>query len=154
VPKPVFALYRQRINPDVTFNEMLAKPSISRDSSQIVEEQNYLAENIFDFTLSFNFEYSLPGGAEGYKRVVIQTNGTNKSLSIKGNEILVNGSTLVLPADARSPRLAGADVSILVLSDGGMNGLKNKNITDEVAFAKFLNENGHHYSKSVIIPRP
>ncbi len=66
----------------------------------------------------------------------------------------MNGSALVLPTGASSPRLAGADVSILVLSDGGMNGLKNKNITTDAQFAKYLKERGHHYSKSVIIPRP
>jgi type II secretory pathway pseudopilin PulG len=157
--KPVFALYRQRINPDETFDDMLAQPSIDggdrgRPSSQIVEEQNYLAENIFDFTLSFNFEYTLPSGAKGYHRVVIQNSGVSNSLSIKGNEITVDGNPLPLPAGASSPRLAGADVSILVLSDSGMNGLKNKNITDDTAFAQYLKEHGHLYSKSVIVPRP
>jgi prepilin-type N-terminal cleavage/methylation domain-containing protein len=158
--KPVFALYRQRINPDDTFDDMLAQTSIDAvdrgyPSSQIVSEPNYLAENIFDFTLSFNFEYTL-SGAKGYKRVVVQNNGINKSLSIKGNEIIVNGVSLQtqLPAGASSPRLAGADVSILVLSDSGMNGLKNKNITTDAQFSKYLKEKGHHYSKSVIIPRP
>jgi prepilin-type N-terminal cleavage/methylation domain-containing protein len=189
-PKPVFALYRERIDPDYTFHHALANkktpitdpvvysidsddlrdtPWTNRDmterpirdytSAGIVEEQNYLAENIFDFTLSFNFEYTLVSGAKGYERVVIQANGDNESLSIKGNEILVNiqpdgTGESPLPTGASSPRLAGVDVSILVLSDGGMNGLKNKNITDDADFAKFLNEFGHHYSKSVIIPRP
>lgn len=164
--KPVFALYRERIEPGGdgaagtfdTFNDYLAKPSIDgiKPSIDIVEEQNYLAENIFDFTLSFNFEYTLATGAKGYKRVVIQNNATSNKLSIKGNDILVNDVSLQtqLPTGASSPRLAGADVSILVLSDGGMNGLKNKNITTDAQFAKYLKERGHHYSKSVIIPRP
>ncbi len=188
--KPVFALYRELVDPDYTFHHALGnklppvdptdptetpvysidsvdlndtdwanrdktkRPVRDYTSSGIVEEQNYLAENIFDFTLSFNFEYTLPSGAKGYHRAVIQNSGVSKSLSIKGNEITVDGNPLPLPADASSPRLAGADVSILVLSDGGMNGLKNKNITDDTAFAQYLKEHGHHYSKSVIVPRP
>ena len=74
-----------------------------------------MAENIFDFTLSFNFEYTLTSGAKGYHRVVIQNSGVSNSLSIKGHEITVDGNPLPLPAGASSPRLAGADVSILVL---------------------------------------
>lgn len=157
-PKPVFALYRQLIDPDDTFNEMLAKTSIDgiRDTSEIVAEENYLVENIFDFTLSFNFEYTTSAGAKGYRRIVVQSDGSNDPISIKGNEILVNGTSLQsqLPTGASSPRLAGADVSILVLSDGGMNGLKNKNISTDEQLAAYLNENGYHYSKSVIVPRP
>lgn len=155
VLKPVFALYRERINPDETFTDMLAKTSIDgiRPSSEIIEEQNFLAENIFDFTLSFNFEYTL-ANVKGYKRVVIRNSGTNAGISIKGNQILVDGAAIVLPANASSARLAGVDVSILVLSDGGMNGLQNRNITTEAEFAAYLKEHGHLYSKSVIIPRP
>jgi hypothetical protein len=173
--KPVFALYRQRINPDETFNEMLAKPTIDgiRDSSEIVVEQNYLAENIFDFTLSFNFEYKvtytdtstgIKSSRVKYKRVAIQASDTDSdSLSIKGNSVLVGGDSFITlvtsdlganESNPSSPRLAGADVSILVLSDGGMNGLKNKNITDKADFAQYLKEYGHIYSKSVIVPRP
>lgn len=164
VLKPVFALYRERINPDETFTEMLAQPTIDgiRDSSEIVEEANFLAENIFDFTLSFNFEYTL-ANVKQYKRVVIRNSGVGAGLSIKGNQILVNGVSIQtpppgnpngLPNGASSARLAGVDVSILVLSDGGMNGLQNANITTAAQFAAYLKEHGHLYSKSVIVPRP
>jgi len=156
--KPVFSLYRERIDPNVAFDKLLAQPKLDGivPSGEIVDRENFLAENIFDFTLSFNFEYTLSSGVKGYKRVVIQTNGDNNSLSIKGNKISLNGSDdpMTLPEGASSPRLAGADVSILVLSDGGMNGLKNKNISSAEELSKYLKEYGHHYSKSVIVPRP
>ncbi len=169
--KPVYALYRERIDPNFTFDAALAKQSIDPDVAvnnekleeadlkrdysldEIVSEQNYLAENIYDFTLSFNFEYSLADGKSGYKRVVIQTNGASKSLSIRGNQILVDGAALTLPSDAGAPRLAGADVSILVLSDEGMNGIKTKNINNKSDLAKYLKKHGRHYSKSVILPQ-
>jgi hypothetical protein len=96
-------------------------------------------------------------GRHGNKGVVSRIVSSTNSLiylDTKGNEVFVNGSALVLPSGASSPRLAGADVSILVLSDGGMNGLENRNFSDDAAFAQYLKENGHHYSKSVIIPRP
>lgn len=158
--RPVFILYRERIEPDETFDNMLAQEDLSgvstHPSSDIVDRNNFLAENVFDFTLSFNFEYTLTGGVKGYKRVTLQAGGSNNSLSIKGNEIMVGSSTLqsLLPAGASSARLAGADVSILVLSDGGMNALKNKPISSPEELSAFLKKNGHHYSKSVILPQP
>ncbi|MGJ8657693.1 MAG: PulJ/GspJ family protein [Akkermansiaceae bacterium] len=154
--KPVFSLYRQRIEPKQAFDELLAKTSIDGvvPSAEIVERENYLAENIFDFTLSFNFEYTDQNGKKGYKRVSIQADGVNNSLSIKGNEVLVGGTALTLPSGASSPRLASADVSILVLSDSGMNALKTRPISSAEEFSKFLTQNGHHYSKSVILPQP
>lgn len=170
--KPVYALYRERIDPNFTFDAALAKKSIdpvvavdgdrlekadlnrSYGLDEIVSEPNYLAENIYDFTLSFNFEYSLAGGVKGYKRVVLQTSGNSSSLSIRGNQILVDGVALSLPSGAGAPRLAGADVSILVLSDEGMNGIKTKNINSKSDLAKYLKKHGSHYSKSVILPQP
>ncbi len=151
VDKPVFALYRERIDPKEAFNEMLAKNSLNgiRPSSGIVAEGNFLAENIFDFTLSFNFEYTL-ANVKQYKRVVIRNTGATPGLSIKGNSISVDGAAIGLPTGASSARLAGVDVSILILSDGGMNGLKNTNMS----LTAYLKEHGSLYSKSVIVPRP
>ncbi len=155
--KPVFALYRQRIEPDVAFERLLGQDSIDGviSSNETVERDNFLAENIFDFTLSFNFEFTLETGAKEYKRVVVQTNGDSKKLSIRGNEVYVDNTVITAPsgATASSTRLAGGDISILVLSDSGMNGLKNRNFTTDYTFADYLNEHGHHYSKSVILPQ-
>ncbi len=153
--KPVFSLYRERIEPNIAFNELLAQPTLDgiKSSATIVDRENFLAENIFDFTLSFNFEFTLNTGAKEYRRVVVQSNGTSKKLSIKGNQVLVNDTVLTIP-NASSARLAGADISILVLSDSGMNSLDKKPISSAEDLAKFLLKNGHHYSKSVILPQP
>jgi len=168
--RPVFALYRQRIDPDDTFEELLSKTSLDgiRNSAEIVDAENYLVENIFDFTLSFKLEYTL-SGVKYFKRYVVRADEDNQnSLSIRGNgitkaELDVDGNGVPLtdsgggalfPSGASSPKLAGIDVSVLVLSDRGMNGLKTKNITSDAELAQYLKENGHHFSKSIIIPRP
>ncbi len=154
--KPVFALYRQRIDPKEVFDDLLAQADLDgiKPSADIVLPENYLAENIFDFTLSFNFEFTRTSdGVKLYRRVVIQSNGVENELSIKGDKVLVNGAELTVQ-DASSPRLASADVSILVLSDKGMRALKNKPISSDSDFSKFLKQNGHHYTKSVIVPQP
>ncbi len=167
--KPVFALYRQRIEPKEAFDDFLAKESIDEDSNeingydtdQIVEDKNYLAENIYDFTLSFIFEYTL-NNKKGYKRVVVQTNGDVKGLRIKGNVIEIKDGASwkplneEIPTGASQARLSGADISILVLSDSAMNKLANDKTPSfsEDELAKFLLKNGHHYSKSVILPQP
>ena len=152
---PVFSLYRQRIDPKETFEKCLSQPTL--DGLALTEttgRQNYLAENIFDLTVSFNFEYRQADGSTGYARIPLQTNGDYKSLSIKGNEILVNGSPIPVPADASSPRLASADVSLMVLTDKGMNGLEKAKIKNDKELSKYLLQNGKQYSKTVILPRP
>lgn len=159
---PVFAIYRQRIEPKDTFEKCLSKTDLDKIDGlpEISERQNYLAENIYDLTVSFNFEYrqsngsSGSSGSTGYARIPIQMNGGFESLSIKGNEVLVDGVAIELPPGSSSPRLSSADVSLMVLTDKGMNGLKRANIKDEIAFSKYLRQNGKQYSKTVILPRP
>ncbi len=153
---PVFAIYRQRVEPKDTFEKCLSQPALDglADLPKITARKNYLAENIYDLTVSFNFEYLQADGTSGYARIPLQVNGDYKSLSIKGNQILVNGLALSIPSDATSPRLSSADVSLMVLTDKGMNGLKRANIKSKEAFSKYLLQNGRQYSKTVILPRP
>ncbi len=158
----VFSLYRERIEPDVTFRDYLAKTKIDgiKPSHNILDRENFLAENIYDFTLIFNFQFTKPDGTIIHKRVPITANGDFKTISIKGNGIEVDSTDinsapkLHIPADAGKARLVSIDVSLLVLSDAGMNGLKNAKITDKKDLAKYLKKYGKHFAKTVNIPTP
>ena len=152
----VYALYRERIDPDETFETYLAGDDIGAIGSfnDTIERANFLAENIVDFTLSFNFEYTKDDSSKGYLRQVISPGGVGNDLSIKGDSVLVGGNELDIPDGGSSPRLVGIDISALVISDGGMNALETTSIDSDTAFSEFLNEHGTHYSKSVIIPQP
>ena len=152
----VYALYRERIDPDETFETYLAGDNIGAigNFDDTIERTNFLAENIVDFTLSFNFEYTKDDSSKGYLRQVISSDGVGNDLSIKGNSVLVGGNEIAIPSGGGSPRLVGIDISALVISDGGMNALETTSIKSDTEFSEFLNEHGTHYSKSVIIPQP
>ena len=149
---PVFSLYRKRVDPDVTFTSHLAKQALTK-FTDTVTGNDFLAENVFDMTVSFNFELYKDDGTTVYRRVPVQISGVDKTLSIKGNEVLVNGSTLVV-GDADSARLASADISILVLSDKGMKGVDKANLSTTAKLSEYLKKHGKHFSKSVVLPRP
>ena len=155
---PVYSLYRHRIEPDETFTTLLSQADLGGalpEGDSINDEENLLSENIYDFTLSFNFEFINADGSDGYRRVVMQSGvGLNNTLSVKGNGILVNDADIDLPAGASSLRLASADISVFVISDSGMRGVSRAPINSDADFSRYLNENGTSYTKSVILPQP
>ena len=157
---PVYSLYRDRIEPDETFDKLLGQTELSPafsnlDSDDIHLEENILADNIYDFTLSFNFEYTNDDGTKGFERVTVQSDesATNSSLSIKGDEILVGDDNIDLPAGASAPRLVNADISVFVISDGGMRALENAPINSAQEFSQFLKEHGDSYTRSILLPQ-
>lgn len=155
---PVFALYRNLVNPDETFNNYLSQQNLMTggvyNADDTKEQNNFLVENIFDLTITFIFEYQDASGQTITKRVPITADGTASDLRIFGDRIEVGGSVLNDPSGNKITRLAGAELSILVLTDSGLNVLRNRNFSTDEEFSKFLDENGYHYSKSVILPRP
>lgn len=150
---PVFSLYRKLVNPDETFDDYLAKDSIQgiTTANDVINGDNFMAENVYNLTVTFVFEYD-NSGAIVQKRVPIMTSGSDfDEISIKGNEVETPGATSNLPDDAR---LVGAELGILVLSDSGMKLLNNKTFSEADDFAKFVKENSHYFTKSVVLPRP
>lgn len=171
---PVFSLYRQLINPDLTFNEYLAQTDIkvlaetrsnlaSDQADAVTNSNNFIAENVYNLTVTLIFEFAnSTTGVIEQKRVPIMSSGSdNQEIRIKGNTI--EGTTAGSAAEildsngtnvADSARLTGAELGILVLSDSAMRALNNKPFADQAAFAKFVKENSHYFTKSVVLPRP
>lgn len=149
--KPVFTLYRRRIDPDEAYETYLSQETLPEVGEE-PDGDDFLAENIYDMTISFNFEYDKDDGTTGYQRVPIQVNGDFSEISIKGDEVLVNGNELEVE-NASSARLSSADISILVISDRGMNGLERTTIGSEDDLASYLKENTRAFTKSVVLPR-
>lgn len=159
---PVFTVYRRLINPDETYQKFLAQNDIqtvhSTDADQTIEQSNFLVENVYDLTITFKFEYVDVNGITRIVRVpVVQSDMGTDGIRIKGNTIQVNGQPLKGESDediSANARLAGADLSITVITDAGMNALNRRSLTSDEDVAAFLEENTYHYSKSVILPRP
>jgi prepilin-type N-terminal cleavage/methylation domain-containing protein len=164
-PFPVFSLYRYLVNPDETFGNYLAQTGIKNPAAaeDITNPNNFIAENVYNLTVTLIFEFAnTDTGIIEQKRVPIMTSGSDyQEIRIKGN--MIEGATNDVAADikdsngdnvAASARLAGAELGILVLSDSGMRALNKKPFSDQEAFAKFVKENSHYFTKSVVLPRP
>lgn len=165
----IFALYRERIDPKETFEKFLNPGLLSAQTGwntrSIVKDENFIAENIFEMTICFNYEVTVasPSGSTAVvsrvRRVPIVTraSGSNAvskiSIRSNGSFITLGGAEKnILGADETGSRLLSADISMTVLTDAGMKRIRQVNISDEVALKKFLNEYSYSFSKSVIVP--
>jgi len=154
-PFPVYSLYRQLINPDVTFDKYLANDDIQAEAAKedVTNPNNFVAENVYNLTVTLIFEYTdTETNTLVQKRLPIMSNGSGyNEVRVEGDQVLTPGASSALPANAR---ISGAELGILVLSDSAMSALNKKPFADQEAFAKFVKKNSHYFTRSVILPRP
>ena len=64
---PVFSLYRHLVNPDVAFENCLAKDDLVAtgefNDTKDLTAQNFLVENVYEFTVTFLVEYTTSGSS-------------------------------------------------------------------------------------------
>lgn len=154
-PYSVFALYRQLVNPDETFEEMLSsddlKGSYSKFESQEDESSNFVCENIYEISVVFMVEYSEESGGETRQvRVPVLSEGGGQEavnwFKLNGNGIEVQGEEN--PKYGRG-RIVAVDLSASVITDGAVARLKQGTATDD-----YVNRNTYHYMKTVLLPQP
>jgi prepilin-type N-terminal cleavage/methylation domain-containing protein len=179
-----FILSRLVVNPDVAFRDLLGQTNMSnalqgnnqgnvtlRDTlagksyaKDIEKPENFVCENIFQFSLSFAIEI---------KRTVNNVTTAlplfitipNKSpaideLSLTGGGILLKEggivSTLGMDGFTREEilggRLTAVQISATVLSDFGLDQVKRRTFKNESDKAKFLAQNSYQYTKLVQLP--
>lgn len=142
---PVFALYRNVVPADLTYNGGQGGPALlgqknlqsaysSRERFES-EPTNFLAENIVEFTVAFEVEYeSRPGSSansnsqgSNTSTVLIPILASSKTSNVgecnefrvRGNNIYVNGSAGSTPGISAG-RVVGIIVSMTVITDEGM----------------------------------
>lgn len=161
---PVFSLYRHLINPDEAFEELLAVEDLegaydTNFESDSFDPDNFLVENIYEFSVTFLVE------------VVVNTTGTPVTHTVRatmspGNaidEFTVTGSGIEYEGDIDFPSssnltkeqveggsIVGVDISITVLSDQGLILAQRSGIEP----AELIRKHGFHYTKSITTPRP
>lgn len=155
----VFALYRKLVNPDDTYDDLLAQEDLEAefDDSDIDEPANFVCENIFEMSIVFTVEYT--ENASGNERVIkieripiVSTTGSTakEEFRFTGNGIIVDGSD-------REPyargRITSVDCSITVLTDNGIATLRRANFAG-TALEEFLEKNSYRYSKTILLPQP
>jgi prepilin-type N-terminal cleavage/methylation domain-containing protein len=160
--RPVFALYRQLVNPDETFDELLAEDDLDKAYGKFMGEQdrtnNFLCENIYEMSVVFLVEYTENNGDGGLvtlqQRIpVISTGGSGESVStfsVKGNGIEADGND---GKPYSHGRIVAVDISVSVITDSAMARLQSTGITGAPR-DKLLSQNTYHYAKTIIVPQP
>ena len=156
----VFSLYRHLLNPDDAF-DLLATNDLKQASTSIFNDaqdltaENFLVENIYEFTITFLVEYK-DNNLTRIERVSLTEGGNYDEFRLRGNQLLV-GPDDVTASSAESRLLAGriigAEVSVTVLTDRGLAIAKNTELPGD-RWKDELRKHSYHYTKSITTPRP
>ncbi len=159
-----FVLYRLLVDPDDTFQDLLGKEDLesafsSKYSSQVKEVQNFICENVYQFTLTYQVEVSQQSGGTTTTvpvRVTLGDTGAGKEFRLRGNGIETDASTGTLKPsvtldELKAGRLSGVEIGITVLSDAAVIRLNNSGLKDEVR-EKILAQESFQYSRVVELP--
>lgn len=159
-----FVLYRLLVNPDKTFEDLLGKEDLSSAFStkykqEVKEVENFVCENIYQFTLTYQVEVTKPEGNSTVTfpvRVTLGETGAGKELKLRGNGIETDASAGSLkPAvdidQLKAGRLTGVEIGITVLSDAAVIRLAQEGLSDKVR-EKILAQESFQYSRTVELP--
>jgi len=161
-----FVLYRLLVNPDETFKDLLGKDDLESafqsKSQKVKEVENFVCENIYQFTLTYQVEVTQAGSGGGTSktfpvRVTLGDSGPGKELRLRGNGIETPGlstgsiSPQVTADELKAGRLIGVEIGITVLSDSAVIRLNNSNLDQKVR-EKILAQESFQYSRTVELP--
>lgn len=153
-----FVLYRKLINPDETYDGGLSGQDDLESSFDENGGTNELAdlicENVYEFTATFVVAYRDEDGDNKTVSMPVMSSSRAgnavRSFSIRGTGLAPNGSTR---SEFTGGRVAVVELAITVLSDEGVTILKKSPFRDDEAKAKFIEEHGFRYTRSVFIPQ-
>jgi prepilin-type N-terminal cleavage/methylation domain-containing protein len=155
-----FALYRLLVNPDETFNTLLGKTNLKSafgaNSAKVTDVGNFVCENVYQFTLTFNVEVQKTNSTT---RILVPVTLGTASSQLKQFEVFGTGlvvastpSSAVTLDELRAGRIASAQISLTVLSDFGVSQAKVRTFKSDAELAKFMSANSFQYSKVVELP--
>ena len=156
-----FTLHRTLVNPDKTYTDLLGKTDADFHTAfQTFESgakaaESFVCENIYQFTVTFLVEVSRASGSSTTKLIVPVTMGNNfvDSLKVNGDKIEVKGSVNGASTDEISAgRIVGAQLSLTVLTDFGLEQLRARSFSTDADRAKFFAKNSFEYSKMINLP--
>lgn len=162
-----FILYRLLVDPDLTFKDLLGKPDLetafSSYASKIGEVENFVCENIYQFTMTYQVEVTrVPTGSSGTTqilpvRVTLGDSGAATEFRVRGDGIETDASTSgispqVTLDELRAGRLTAVEIGITVLSDSGVIRLNTPNMDQKVR-ERILSQESFQYTRTVQIPK-
>ena len=149
----VFSLYRRLVDPDETFEKLLAKEKLEAENifteAADLQAEHFLVENIYEFTVTFLVEY-LDGVVTKIERVTIRQGSSSPytELRLKGDKITVKGGKGDI---IENGQIVGVELSISVITDQGLvmaKHMKSDRWNEDAA--KYT----YHYTKTINTPRP
>lgn len=126
---------------------------------------NFMCENVYQYSVTFLINaQSLQNGATVSRSVRVtlgnkadpESNANATFFRLMGNGLLTDVVTpsglSVTPDEIRAGRLTGVEISITVISDFGINQLKQRTFSSPQAKAQFLAQHSYEFSKTVDLP--
>jgi type II secretory pathway pseudopilin PulG len=172
-----FVFYRQLVDPKPTFDTLLGKPDlktafsatagndkyetrITAGSNSEDSKYSFICENIYQYSITFRVDVTTVTGTTTLVkpvRVTLGQNSTANTLRVYGDRIdtdaaVAAGGLTATNAEIKTGKVTGAEISITVLSDFGLNQMKSRKFDNAEAKAKFLAEHSYEFSKSVDLP--
>ncbi len=149
---PTFVLNRLLVNPDETFKDLLGqsdlKSAFRSYSSKLSEPENFVCENVYQFTTTFHVEVVRSGRRETVPLTLGSSNTGQmvRDFSIDGNGLGVSSDEL------KGGRVSAVEISLTVLSDFAVEQMRNRRFANPTAQADFLVQHSYQYSKVVEVP--
>lgn len=166
-----FVLNRLLVNPDETFTNLLGRDNLatafSNYSTRLNSEENFVCENVFQFSVTFHVEVSKNVGSATQPRmqvfvVPISLGSTNSGQTvdefrIRGTGIFSPGlgaanigSTSISADEIKGGRIAAVELSLTVLTDVGIDQQRNRVFSGSEG--DFLKKHSYQYTKRIDVP--
>ncbi len=159
-----FVLYRKLVDPKKTFDSILGQTSLdgiisSSGAGEITDKENFICENIYQFTVTFHIQVTSTTGTPPNVTTTTTTvavpvgQGFTEKFAITGSGIVATPPTSsgVTAAELQSGKLSAVEISLTVLTDFGLRQMQNRSIdTDDLD--EFIAKNSYQYSKLVPVP--
>lgn len=160
-----FVFYRLLVNPDDTFKDLLGQADLetafSSYSGKVKDVQNFVCENIYQFTLTYQVEVTQAGSGSGPSttatvRVMLGEDAAGTEMRLRGNGLETDASVgslqpAVTVEELKAGRLRGVEIGITVLSDAAVIRLNTPGLKQEVR-EKILAQESFQYSRTVELP--
>lgn len=156
-----FVLNRLLVDPDKTFEDLLGQTDLKNAfgtyQSEIEEPENFVCENVYQFSVVFHIEVTENSGTGATVKnvpIVIGESGgsqVSKSLRILGNGIESDASGSVTDEELAGGRLVAVEISLTVVSDFGIDQIRRRNFTGTQQ-SEFLAQNSYQYTKLIQVP--
>ena len=153
-----FVLYRKLVDPKETFEKILGQaiiktPFDSASGTAIDKEENFICENVYQFTVTFHVSTTTTTGLKSVTVPVGKGANSTEEFRITGSGI----QTTFIPSGVtndqlKAGRLSAAEISITVLSDFGMQQMRRRSDLTGTKLAEFIAKNSYQYSKVVQMP--